>query len=166
MNRTEIVTALCEATGLTKQQVSDLVGNAMAREETYNVLRTFQDVRTLVLRNYVERVDVDRIMTGAMRGLAEGSGIALQDHVGIVLLVVVHAPVERATLLHEGLKRFADPLTRHGGSLTIFETLNKCLEAHGYCVNVRPERREAEGVEMQTGCAIPRPIQTVGSAIS
>ncbi len=35
-------------------------------------LSVFRDVFTLVMQNYVEAVDVDRVFEGAMRGLAEG----------------------------------------------------------------------------------------------
>ena len=41
-------------------------------------MKTFDEVVTLILNNYVESVEPDRIMQGAMRGLAEGldSGLA------------------------------------------------------------------------------------------
>jgi carboxyl-terminal processing protease len=35
-------------------------------------LRVFEDVVSLILHNYVEAVDVDKVMEGAMRGLADG----------------------------------------------------------------------------------------------
>jgi carboxyl-terminal processing protease len=35
-------------------------------------LRVFEDVVTLIMNNYVEPVDVDKVMEGAMRGLADG----------------------------------------------------------------------------------------------
>src|SRR5687768_11220255 len=35
-------------------------------------LAVFRDVLTLVMQNYVEPVDIDRVFEGAMRGLAEG----------------------------------------------------------------------------------------------
>src|SRR4029453_9663978 len=38
----------------------------------YAHLRVFEDVVSLVLHNYVEEVKVDRVMEGAMRGLADG----------------------------------------------------------------------------------------------
>ena len=49
-----------------------LLGKVMARDETYQHLRIFQDVMSLVVENYVEPVDVRQIMRGAMRGLADG----------------------------------------------------------------------------------------------
>ena len=35
-------------------------------------LRIFEDVVTLIVNNYVEEVQVDKVMKGAMHGLAEG----------------------------------------------------------------------------------------------
>jgi carboxyl-terminal processing protease len=52
--------------------IGGFLGQAMARDETYQRLRIFQDVMSLVVDNYVEPVDVKQIMRGAMRGLADG----------------------------------------------------------------------------------------------
>jgi carboxyl-terminal processing protease len=52
--------------------VGGLLGRASANEGTYPHLRIFEDVVQLILGNYVEVVDVDKVMNGAMRGLAEG----------------------------------------------------------------------------------------------
>ena len=53
-----------------------IVGGAMSRmasgAESYNYLAVFQNVVDLVTTNYVEEVESDRIMTGALRGLAAG----------------------------------------------------------------------------------------------
>jgi carboxyl-terminal processing protease len=54
-----------------------LVGGLMGKESTardqeFQHLRVFQDVVRLVLDNYVEDVKVDKVMEGAMRGLADG----------------------------------------------------------------------------------------------
>jgi carboxyl-terminal processing protease len=51
--------------------VGGYLGKASAREESYQHLRVFEDVVSLVVKNYVEPVDVDKVMDGAMRGLAE-----------------------------------------------------------------------------------------------
>ena len=48
------------------------LGQAMAKDDTYQHLRVFEDVISLVLNNYVEPVDVKHAMNGAMKGLAEG----------------------------------------------------------------------------------------------
>jgi carboxyl-terminal processing protease len=54
--------------------IGGLMGNAAARtdDESIRHLRVFQDVVGLVMSNYVEEVKVDKVMEGAMRGLAEG----------------------------------------------------------------------------------------------
>lgn len=54
--------------------VGGLMGNSSAAsgEESFQHLRVFEDVVSLVLGNYVEEVKVDRVMEGAMRGLADG----------------------------------------------------------------------------------------------
>ena len=54
--------------------VGGLMGNASATrgDETFQHLRVFEDVIRLVMNNYVEEVKVDRVMEGAMRGLADG----------------------------------------------------------------------------------------------
>lgn len=52
--------------------VGGYLGQAMTRDETFQYLRVFDDVMTLVVNNYVEPVDVDKAMRGAMRGLADG----------------------------------------------------------------------------------------------
>jgi carboxyl-terminal processing protease len=54
--------------------VGGLLGQASAgnREQSFQHLRVFEDVVSLVLNNYVEEVRVDRAMEGALRGLADG----------------------------------------------------------------------------------------------
>ena len=52
--------------------IGGFLGQAMTRDETYQHLRVFEDVVSLVLNNYVEEVDVNRAMKGAMNGLADG----------------------------------------------------------------------------------------------
>jgi len=52
--------------------VGGFLGQAMTRDDTYQHLRVFEDVVSLVLNNYVEEVDVNRAMKGAMNGLADG----------------------------------------------------------------------------------------------
>ena len=49
-------------------------GRAAAGEEaqTYRHLRIFEDVVSLISNNYVELVDLDEVLDGALRGLAEG----------------------------------------------------------------------------------------------
>lgn len=53
--------------------VGGLLGNsALAREDSYQYLRTFEDVVSLISNNYVEEVNIDKVMHGAMHGLADG----------------------------------------------------------------------------------------------
>jgi carboxyl-terminal processing protease len=51
--------------------VGGYFGRAIAQDDTYQHLRVFEDVVSLVLNNYVEPVDVRDAMGGAMRGLAD-----------------------------------------------------------------------------------------------
>ena len=46
--------------------------DAAAQGGSYQHLKIFEDVVTLILNNYVEEVDVDKVMHGAMHGLADG----------------------------------------------------------------------------------------------
>ena len=48
------------------------LGQAFAKDDTYQRLRIFEDVVSLVVNNYVEEVDVRQAMSGALRGLADG----------------------------------------------------------------------------------------------
>lgn len=70
-SRTRLIVLLISAPVIAFAVIGGFLGNAMAREETYTQLRVFQEVVSLVTRYYVETVDSDRIMAGAMRGLAE-----------------------------------------------------------------------------------------------
>ena len=44
----------------------------MAREDTFQHLKLFDDVVSLITSNYVEEVNIDKVMHGAMHGLADG----------------------------------------------------------------------------------------------
>ena len=48
------------------------LGQVLAKDESYQHLRVFGDVVSLVVNNYVEEVDVKKAMGGAMRGMADG----------------------------------------------------------------------------------------------
>jgi carboxyl-terminal processing protease len=48
-----------------------VLNQAMAREETYQHLKIFDDVVNLIANNYVEKADIDKVMAGAMHGLAD-----------------------------------------------------------------------------------------------
>src|SRR4051812_49339542 len=49
-----------------------LRGRASSGDDTFQKLRVFDDVVSLILHNYVEEARVDKVMEGAMRGLADG----------------------------------------------------------------------------------------------
>jgi carboxyl-terminal processing protease len=51
--------------------VGGLLGRVMAREDTYQHLKIFDDVVSLISSNYVEKVNLDKVMRGAMNGLAD-----------------------------------------------------------------------------------------------
>jgi carboxyl-terminal processing protease len=48
------------------------MGRASSGDQTFQHLRVFEDVVSLILNNYVEDAKVDKVMEGAMRGLADG----------------------------------------------------------------------------------------------
>ncbi len=52
--------------------IGGYLGQVWARDDTFQHLRIFEDVVSLVLTNYVEEVDVRQAMRGAMKGLADG----------------------------------------------------------------------------------------------
>ncbi|MGE5358489.1 MAG: S41 family peptidase [Bacteroidales bacterium] len=70
-SRTRLLVLLISAPIIAFAVIGGFLGRAIAHEETYEHLQVFQDVVGLVIRNYVENVNSDRIMRGAMRGLAE-----------------------------------------------------------------------------------------------
>ena len=53
--------------------IGGFLNRVLAVQDTsYQPLRVFEDVVSLVMNNYVEKVDNERIMRGALQGLAEG----------------------------------------------------------------------------------------------
>jgi len=52
--------------------VGGLRGNASGGDPTFQHLRVFEDVVSLILNNYVETAKIDKVMEGAMRGMADG----------------------------------------------------------------------------------------------
>jgi carboxyl-terminal processing protease len=51
--------------------VGGVLGRAMGREETYQHLKIFDDVVSLISSNYVEPANLDKVMKGAMNGLVD-----------------------------------------------------------------------------------------------
>jgi carboxyl-terminal processing protease len=48
------------------------MGRASGGDQTFRHLRIFEDVVSLILNNYVEDAKIDKVMEGALRGLADG----------------------------------------------------------------------------------------------
>lgn len=71
-SRTRVIVMSISAPVIAFAIVGGLLGKVMAREDTYQFLKVFDDVVSLVTSNYVEEVNVDKVMKGAMHGLAEG----------------------------------------------------------------------------------------------
>jgi carboxyl-terminal processing protease len=69
--RTRFAIVLITAPVLAFAVVGGLLGKTMGGQDTYPHLRVFDDVFSLTTGNYVEDVDVDRLMHGAMHGLAD-----------------------------------------------------------------------------------------------
>jgi carboxyl-terminal processing protease len=70
--RTRLIVLLVTAPIIAFALVGGVLGKALKSEETYQHLRVFEDVVSLISGNYVEDADMGRVMRGAMRGLAEG----------------------------------------------------------------------------------------------
>ncbi len=71
-SRTRFIVLAVTAPVIVFALVGGLLGKAWAREETYQHLRVFEDVVSLISRNYVEPANMTRVMRGALHGLAEG----------------------------------------------------------------------------------------------
>jgi carboxyl-terminal processing protease len=52
--------------------VGGLLGKVSAGQNSYQHLRVFEDVVQLILGGYVEEVDINKVMVGALKGLADG----------------------------------------------------------------------------------------------
>ena len=52
--------------------IGGFMSKAQARQGGYQALSIFEDVVSLILNNYVEEVNIDKVMHGAMHGLADG----------------------------------------------------------------------------------------------
>ena len=70
-SRSRLVVLLVSAPVIAFVVIGGFLGRAVA-EDSYGHLRIFEDVVSLIIDNYVEAVDIDRVMEGAMRGLSDG----------------------------------------------------------------------------------------------
>src|SRR6185295_2736008 len=71
-SRTRVIVMSLSAPVIAFAIVGGFLGRVMAREDTYQHLKIFDDVVSLISSSYVEEADIDRVMRGAMHGLAEG----------------------------------------------------------------------------------------------
>jgi carboxyl-terminal processing protease len=71
-SRTRLVVLWITAPVIAFTIIGGLLGKVLAREDTYQYLKTFDDVVSLIANNYVETANVDDVMHGAMHGLADG----------------------------------------------------------------------------------------------
>jgi carboxyl-terminal processing protease len=71
-SRTRLLVLIVSTPIIAFAVIGGYLGQAMAKDDTYQHLRVFDDVISLVLNNYVESVDVKKAMKGAMNGLADG----------------------------------------------------------------------------------------------
>lgn len=70
--RTRFIVLVVTAPILAFVIVGGIAGRTSARAETYQHLRVFEDVVSLISSNYVEPANMTRVMRGALRGLADG----------------------------------------------------------------------------------------------
>jgi carboxyl-terminal processing protease len=71
-SRTRVIVMSISAPVIAFAVVGGFLGRVMAREDTYQHLKIFDDVVSLISSSYVEEADIDKVMRGAMHGLAEG----------------------------------------------------------------------------------------------
>src|ERR1700751_2914734 len=71
-SRTRVLVMSISAPVIAFAIVGGFLGKVMAREDTYQHLKGFDDVIGLFTSTYLEDINVDKVMHGAMRGLAEG----------------------------------------------------------------------------------------------
>ena len=71
-SRTRLIVISISAPVIAFAIVGGFLGKVMAREDTYQHLKIFDDVVSLISSNYVEEANIDKVMRGAMQGLADG----------------------------------------------------------------------------------------------
>jgi len=71
-SRSRLIVLLVSTPLIVLVVVGGVLGRSMSPQDSYAPLKTFDEVVNLIISNYVEPVEPDSIMHGAMRGLAEG----------------------------------------------------------------------------------------------
>jgi carboxyl-terminal processing protease len=70
--RSRVIVLLLSTPILAFVIVGGVMGGTASGQDASQHLLVFKDVVALILNNYVEEVDVDKVMTGALKGLADG----------------------------------------------------------------------------------------------
>src|SRR3954468_8080683 len=70
-SRTRVIVMSITAPVVAFAILGGFLGRVMAREDTYQHLKIFDDVVGMIQQYYVEEADMDRVMRGAMHGLAD-----------------------------------------------------------------------------------------------
>jgi carboxyl-terminal processing protease len=70
-SRTRLIVMTISAPVIAFAIVGGFLGKVMAREDTYQHLKIFDDVVGMISSSYVEEVNMDKVMVGAMKGLAD-----------------------------------------------------------------------------------------------
>jgi carboxyl-terminal processing protease len=71
-SRTRLVVMSISAPVIAFALIGGFLGKVIAREDTFQHLKPFDDVVNFIASNYVEDVTLDKVMQGALRGLADG----------------------------------------------------------------------------------------------
>src|SRR5436853_3290314 len=71
-SRTRLIVMSISAPVIAFAIVGGFLSKVMAREDTYQHLKIFDDAVGLITSSYVEEANVDKVMHGAMRGLVDG----------------------------------------------------------------------------------------------
>src|SRR3954451_8384819 len=69
-SRTRVLVMSISAPVIAFAIVGGFLGRVMAREDTYQHLKIFDDVVSLISSNYVEDADIDKVLQGALHDLA------------------------------------------------------------------------------------------------
>ena len=72
LSKTRLTVLLATVSVVIFTLIGGYLGRVSAGEDTYRHLRVFEDVVSLISNNYVEEVNLDEVVDGALRGLAEG----------------------------------------------------------------------------------------------
>ena len=70
-SRTRVIVMSITAPVVAFAILGGFLGKVMAREDTYQHLKIFDDVVSMISNYYVEPADMDKVMRGAMHGLAD-----------------------------------------------------------------------------------------------